>query len=170
MTPFLEKIANRLLEKFPKKMDQVAIVLPSKRAIVFFKHYLAKKITEPSFLPDFFSIEEFVENISGLKVIDNMTLQFKLYSSYLKHPPKKIDDFEEFLKWSTILLNDFNEIDRNLVDANSIYTNLKDIKDLEGWNSSDWSFSNTNLTKMQIDYISFLKICCYGIKTLLQIY
>ena len=56
MTPFLEKIANRLLEKFPKKMDQVAIVLPSKRAIVFFKHYLAKKITEPSFLPDFFSI------------------------------------------------------------------------------------------------------------------
>ena len=157
MTAFLEKIANRLLEKFPKKMDQVAIVLPSKRAIVFFKHYLAKKITEPSFLPDFFSIEEFVENISGLKVIDNMTLQFKLYSSYLKYSPKKIDDFEEFLKWSTILLNDFNEIDRNLVDANSIYTNLKDIKHLEGWNSADWSFSNTNLTKMQIDYISFFE-------------
>ena len=61
MTPFLEKIANRLLEKFPKKMDQVAIVLPSKRAIVFFKHYLAKKITEPSFLPDFFQLKSLLK-------------------------------------------------------------------------------------------------------------
>ena len=40
MKPFLEKIADRLVLKFPNRMEDVAIVLPSKRAVVFFKYYL----------------------------------------------------------------------------------------------------------------------------------
>ena len=84
MIPFLEKIAERLLKKYPKNMDKIAVVLPSKRSVVFLKNYLSKKITKPIFLPEFFSIEEFIENISGLRVIDNVSLQFYLYNSYLK--------------------------------------------------------------------------------------
>ena len=89
MTPFLEKIADRLLQKFAENMQDVAVVFPSKRAIVFFKHYLSQKIQKPVFLPDFFSIEEFIENLSELQVLDNISLQFRLYSTYLKLPPKK---------------------------------------------------------------------------------
>ena len=85
MIPFLEKIADRLLQKFPDNMQNVAIVLPSKRAVVFFKHYLSKKIDKPVFLPDFYSIEEFIENLSELQVLDNISLQFRLYATYLKH-------------------------------------------------------------------------------------
>ena len=47
MKPFLEKIADRLLKKFPKKMDSIAVVLPSKRSVVFLKKYLSEKITKP---------------------------------------------------------------------------------------------------------------------------
>ena len=79
MKPFLEKIADRLMLKFPNNMDEIAIVLPSKRSVVFLKYYLSKKITKPVFLPNFFSIEEFIEDISELKVIDNISLQFYLY-------------------------------------------------------------------------------------------
>ena len=32
MMPFLAKIADRLLERFPESMEGVAVVLPSKRA------------------------------------------------------------------------------------------------------------------------------------------
>jgi hypothetical protein len=53
MITFLEKIADRLLHKFPNNIEEVAIVLPSKRAVVFFKHYLSKKIEHPMFLPSF---------------------------------------------------------------------------------------------------------------------
>ena len=63
MKPFLEKIADRLLKKFPEKMDSIAVVLPSKRSVVFLKKYLSEKITKPIFLPQFYSIEEFIENI-----------------------------------------------------------------------------------------------------------
>ena len=38
MIAFLDKIAARLLQKFPENMEKVAVVLPSKRAVVFLKH------------------------------------------------------------------------------------------------------------------------------------
>ena len=43
MIAFLEKIADRLLKKFPENMEGVLVVLPSKRAVVFLKNYLSKK-------------------------------------------------------------------------------------------------------------------------------
>ena len=157
MIPFLEKLADRLLQKFPDNMENIAIVLPSKRAIIFFKHYLSKKINKPIFLPDFYSIEGFIEDLSGLQVLDNISLQFRLYETYLRYPPKKEDGFDDFLKWSNVLLHDFNDIDRNLVDAKSIYTNLTEVKQLESWSIEDWSFSHHNLTSMQTDYLEFFE-------------
>ena len=157
MIPFLEKIADRLLRKFPHNMEDVAVVLPSKRAVVFLRHYLSQKIEKPIFLPDFYSIEEFIEDLSGLKVLDNISLQFRLYETYLKYPPKKQDTFAKFLGWSNVLVHDFNDIDRNLIDAKSVYTNLTEVKELESWSVQDWSFSNSSLTTMQTDYISFFE-------------
>lgn len=157
MIAFLDKIATRLLSKFPNGMEGVSVVLPSKRAVVFLKHYLSQKIDKPIFLPEFYSIEEFTEQLSGLKVLDNISLQFRLYQTYLNNPPKQADSFDDFLKWSNVLLHDFNEIDRNLVDAKSIYTSLKNVKELESWSVEDWSLLEDNLTKMQSDYISFFE-------------
>ena len=98
MKPFLEKIAERLIRKFPENMDSISVVLPSKRSVVFLKNYLSTKISKPIFLPMFFSIEEFIENISGLKVLDNVSLQFYLYQSYLDSSQGKVDSFSEFLE------------------------------------------------------------------------
>ena len=161
MIPFLEKIAERLLKKYPKNMDKIAVVLPSKRSVVFLKNYLSKKITKPIFLPEFFSIEEFIENISGLRVIDNVSLQFYLYNSYLKVSNSNSDKFLDFLNWSNIMLQDFNDIDTNMVDAKSLFTNIKNVKELENWEVNQWSLSNENLTKNQIDYIEFFNSLFY---------
>ena len=75
----------------------------------------------------------------------------------LKNPPKKVDSFDEFLHWSNVLLHDFNDIDRSLVDAKSIYTNLKNVKELENWSVENWSFSADNLSPLQNDYVSFFE-------------
>jgi hypothetical protein len=155
MRLFLEKIAERLLKKFPKDMGNMAVVLPSKRAVVFLKHYLSKKIKKPIFLPQFFSVEEFIEDISGLKVMDNISLQFYLYQSYLSHPTKEVDSFDEFLSWSNILLHDFNEVDRSMVSVKSIFSNLKKVKELESWNVENWSMAEDNLSKEQTNFVNF---------------
>lgn len=157
MIPFLEKIADRLLAKFPDNMQNIAVVLPSKRAVVFLKHYLAKKISKPIFLADFYSIEEFIEGLSGLHILDNISLQFRLYRTYVKCSNNKKDSFDDFLRWSNLLLHDFNEVDRNLVDAATIYMNLSEVKELESWSVEDWSFLSKDLTLMQSDYLHFYK-------------
>ena len=61
------------------------------------------------------------------------------------------------MKWSTILLNDFNDIDRNLVDAKQLFTNLRDLKKLDSWTIEDWSLAEKNLSKVQENYISFFE-------------
>ena len=155
MRPFLDKIAERLLKKFPNDMGSVAVVLPSKRAVVFLKHYLSQKISKPIFLPQFFSVEEFVEHLSGLKVMDNISLQFHLYQSYLAHPPKEVDSFDEFLNWSNVLLHDFNEVDRSMVDAKVIFSNLEKVKELENWDVENWSMAEEHLSKEQNNFVAF---------------
>lgn len=153
MKPFLTDIAKRLLSEYPKGMDQVAVVLPSRRAIVFLKHYLAQEIEDPIWLPTFYSIEDFIEALSGLKTLDNLSLQFQLYEVYKKHTPKEdLDDLGSFLKWSQTLLYDFNEIDRYLVDAERLLTNLTDLKEME-----QWSLGAVDLSPFQEKYVRFFE-------------
>ncbi|MAX69140.1 MAG: hypothetical protein CMP60_05545 [Flavobacteriales bacterium] len=155
MKAFLEKIAERLVKKFPDSMENIAIVLPSKRSVIFLKNHLSKLINKPIFLPKFFSIEEFIEELSGYRVVDNLSLQFYLYQSYLESPPSHTDTFEKFMSWSSMLLHDFNEVDRSLVDAESVFANLKEVKELENWTLENWSFNSENLTDSQEKYVSF---------------
>ena len=155
MIPFLEKISERLLSKFPNNLHNVKVVLPSKRASIFLKSHISKKINKAVFLPEIISIEDFLIKISDLQILDNISLQFMLYEIYSTKKGNSAESFDEFINWSNIVLNDFNEIDKNLIDPKMIFMNLKQAKDLDKWLLDDWSFSESKLSKMQDDYISF---------------
>ena len=59
---------------------------------------------------------------------------FKSYEVYLTHKTiKEKEDFETYASWATTLLNDFNEIDRYLVDPKTFFNYLASIKTLERW-------------------------------------
>ena len=157
MKPFLEKIAERLLLKFSENMSSVALVLPTKRSVVFLKKYISLKTNLPLFLPKFFSIEEFIEEVSEMKVLDNISLQFYLYDAYLKSSNSKKDSFSEFLNWSNTLLKDYNDIDSSMIDPQILYNNLKDVKQLENWKLDQWSLSDESLSMNQKSFISFFE-------------
>ena len=147
--PFLEHIAQQILDK--GNTDRLTVVLPSKRSIVFLKHYLSKYISKPIWLPKIYSIEDFITELSGLQTIDNLSLQFRLYEIFDANRPDNNDDnFEQFLKWSQTILYDFNEMDRYLVDPQALLTNLRDIKELE-----QWSLNSAELTPFQEKYVQF---------------
>ena len=84
--PFLEHIAKQILDK--GNTDRLTVVLPSKRSIVFLKHYLSKYISKPIWLPKIYSIEDFITELSGLQTIDNLSLQFRLYEIFDSNRPK----------------------------------------------------------------------------------
>lgn len=154
MSSFIKSVLLDLQKK-GKNLDKLYFILPSKRAGVFLKHYLSKIIDKPIFAPHILSIEEFVEEMSGLKSLSNYDALFRLYSAYLEVTPKKNQEpFETFSSWAQILIQDFNEIDRYLGNQNAIFDYLQAIKEIDHWSLET---KQTNLVKSYLKFWRHLK-------------
>ena len=133
MQTFIEKVLSEIQEKKQITSDAI-FVLPSKRAVSYLKKTLVKQSQTTYFAPTVISIEAFIENISGLKIIDNLYLVLSSYEVYLKTDAfKEKDSFEEFSNWILPVLNDFNEIDRYLIPKKEFFNYLLSIQTLEKW-------------------------------------
>jgi hypothetical protein len=132
MKSFLEESLDEIW-KNSSSLEEFTFVLPSQRACVFLKDLIVKKSDKASFLPKIIPIEKFIEELSGLTQIDRVELLFSFYEVYLESQPQKVLTFDAFSNWATTALQDFNEIDRHLVDSNQLFTQLSDIKKLEEW-------------------------------------
>ena len=134
MRSFLQEVVEHL-DLFPDRLSGYVFVLPNKRAGSFLKHLLASRFDRPTLAPAIVSIEDFVQEVSDLKIISNTELLFHTYQAYrsldqLQHK----DDLETFSGWITPLLADFNEIDRYCLPADELFLNLGRIKAMERWN------------------------------------
>ena len=134
MTPFLKQSIQTLLSKH-KDLQQMVIILPSKRAGVFLQHYLIEVLETPQFAPEIFSIESFIEHLSSLKKANQVHQLFHLFEAYKKNIPKESqDDFTRFMQWGTRLLKDFNDLDAYRVNPKDSLENLGEFYQLEGFN------------------------------------
>ena len=115
-------------------LSKTTFILPSKRAGLFLKYEIAASTSETLFSPEILSIEEFVEQLSGLHTKSNTTLLFEFYSVYESLTDKAhLDSFDVFSKWGQILLQDFNEIDRYVIPQEEIFNYLSAIQDIKHW-------------------------------------
>jgi hypothetical protein len=153
-TSFLEKIAETVIHNYSDSLSTTIIVLPNKRAKVFLIDALKKQINSPVFLPEILSIEDLVQKISGLRLIDPIELIFEFYEVYLKLPKNsEVQSFEVFANWGKTLLQDFNEIDRYLLDPSKILTYLDNIKEIE-----HWSLNAEARTELITKHLEFWKL------------
>ncbi|CAM3434084.1 PD-(D/E)XK nuclease family protein [Zobellia roscoffensis] len=148
MQSFLEEVVKEVWEKHSSH-EHIVFVLPSKRAGTFLKNAIAKSADNTFFAPEIYSIETFIEQISGLSYASNTQQLFVLYNTYLKETSQEKDNFYSFSNWAQTLLQDFNEIDRYLVDAKKLFSNLAAIQEL-----THWSLQKEK-TKMMEDYLRF---------------
>ena len=133
MKTFIEEALSQIKTQ-DKNLSQAVFILPSKRAVGFLKRTLAKQSSAPFFSPKIISIEEFIEKISGIAIVDSLTLLFSSYSVYLNTGGfSEKDTFEEYTSWGQAVLNDFNEIDRYLVPKSNFFNYLLSIQTLEKW-------------------------------------
>ncbi|MDE6017588.1 MAG: PD-(D/E)XK nuclease family protein [Muribaculaceae bacterium] len=77
---------------------------------------------------------DFVEMVSGRVIVGRIELLFILYRSYLSLQNRVADadirDFDRFRRWGETALSDFNEVDMQDVDPDSLFKNVKDIKEI----------------------------------------
>lgn len=147
---FVEEIA-KFVHQSSYDSEQFTIILPSNRMRKYLQKALVDEFQRPLIAPEITTIDQWMKNVIPQTVIDRTSLLiqlFKVHKEIEKDPVKA--SFEEFLTWGELLLNDFADIDRYLVDPKDIFKNLADIKEIE-----QWSFNSTELTEGQKRFMEF---------------
>jgi hypothetical protein len=127
---FLYKVSEIIFDKYSTDFSEICVVFPNRRAGIFFADYLQKQNDKTIWLPKIVSISDLFENISQLQVADNLTLNFNLFEEYIKKT-KIEESFDQFYFWGDMLLSDFDEIDKYLVNSDDLFKNISSIKDIE---------------------------------------
>ena len=128
MATFIEEVASRLYDKYGDELSSLTVIMPSKRARLFFAEALAKVAVRPIWEPNYTSIDDVMCQISALRKADKLRLVAELYKVYsLYHE----ESFDEFYHWGEVLLADFDMVDKYLVDASQLFSNISDLKELE---------------------------------------
>jgi len=130
MTPFLKLVAYDLFKEFGKEISKVNLVFPNRRASLFFNKYLSELIEEPIWQPSITTISELMYRISGLNQVDPVSLIIRLYDIYSKQLHSQ-ETFDSFYFWGEVMLADFDQIDKYRVDADKLFINIVDIKEID---------------------------------------
>jgi CRISPR/Cas system-associated exonuclease Cas4 (RecB family) len=129
LNPFLSDIAKKIYATNPR-LDEVTVIFPNRRAILYFRKYLSVLLTKPTFAPRLLTIEEFVAGFSLLTVPDKLELVHRLYRTYSQTVTLQ-ESFDKFYFWGEMLLRDFDEVDKYLVDAAMLFRDLSQQKELD---------------------------------------
>lgn len=134
MTPFLDSIAQAYTSQ-RRDLSKYLFVFPGRRAGTFFLKYLIEANGNKDFvLPKVLTMSDFVERISGRIVAGRIELLFILYQAYSdilkENGAKVVPEFDVFRRWGETVLSDFNEVDMQDVDAESLFKNVKDLREI----------------------------------------
>jgi len=130
MKSFLQELAEKIYREHPK-LDEVTLVFPNRRAIIYFQKYLSDIITKPVFSPKMVTIEEFIGGFSPLTVPDKLELIHRLYHSYTTVLHGTDEPFDQFYFWGEMLLRDFDEVDKYMIRADHLFKDLSMQKELD---------------------------------------
>ena len=130
MKDFLSHVAEDILRKYGTNLSHVAVVFPNKRASLFLNEHLAQQAGRPLWSPAYITISELFRQQSSLQVADPIKLVCDLHKSFCKITGST-ETLDKFYGWGQLLLTDFDDIDKNMADADRVFANLRDIHELD---------------------------------------
>ncbi len=130
MTPFLYRLAQRFYNRYKNTLHEHTFVFPGRRAGIFFQKYLTDISGKPLFSPTILTIQELFETLSPYQPGDRIGMLVTLYNEYAA-VSRSDESFDDFLYWGEMLLDDFNDIDKYLIDAEQLFRNVQDLKSLD---------------------------------------
>ena len=132
MNPFLKQVAAHYLAT---DIEDTCFIFPNRRSAVFFRKYLGDLLREggasrPMHAPMSLTINDFFYRVYGGDVTDRIRLLLELYDAYKAVYPKA-EPLDEFIFWGEVILGDFDDVDKFLVDAEDLFTDVADFKDIQ---------------------------------------
>ena len=139
MIPFLKQVAEHYYNG--GGVERCCFIFPNRRSMAFFMKYLSESVkgaSSPIIAPQMFTINDFFYAISGKKAIDRVSQLLELYQAYVEvfyaHNQQsglKPESLDEFIFWGEVILSDFNDVDKYLVDPKQLFANVSDFKQLQ---------------------------------------
>ena len=144
MISFLQEQTKQIFDHCKSDFDDISIIIPNKRAAVYIQKELSKLIHRPFFAPEILTINEWIDKNTEQRILNSTELLFILHKVHIEIEQDLAEKFEQFSQWGKVILSDFDEIDRYLIDPESIFKNLNEIKKIE-----NWSFDSEELSDGQ---------------------
>lgn len=141
---FIQKISDYITSHYDLTKENITIVFPNKRAALQLRTELAKTIKNNFWVPQILSIQQAMEEWSGLQLIDNIEVIFEI-----------IKMNQEFFPYAAQMAKDFDEIDQYGVNAEKLFAHLKDAKEIEEWNLTLENGVESNYLKFFGSLISY---------------
>ena len=131
MKTFLRQVAEHWYSE--GSIRKMCFIFPNRRSLAFFRKYLAETVAKdgirPLEAPAMYTVNDFFYHASGASVTGRITLLLDLYGCYREVFPAA-ESLDDFIFWGDVLLSDFDDIDKYLVDPAGLFTNVSDLKDM----------------------------------------
>ena len=150
MTPFLKQVADHYMAR--DGVSDLCFIFPNRRSQVFFKKYLGEAVMAggtPIVAPKMLTINDFFFRISGDNPADRVNLLLDLYKCYKELNPKH-ETLDEFIFWGDVILGDFDDVDKYLVDPVRLFANVSEFKEIQ----DSYSYLTENQRKAIESFIS----------------
>lgn len=131
MDTFLGQAASHYFKE--EDINRFCFIFPNRRSLVFFKKHLSDLVRESGrtiLVPPLVTVNDFFSQVSHMEVTDSLRLTLELYEVY-KSLNKNAEPLDEFVFWAGMLLQDFDDVDKYLVDAKSLFQNVADFKGIQ---------------------------------------
>lgn len=141
MKPFLQEIAEYYIKNRADKLEDYCFVFPNKRSSVFFSHFLAEAALADDIAvlhPEVMTISDLVaEQTDAVEAtrLEQLFILYHCYRSIIKEDiaegaAEPLVDFNKFRYWGDVLLNDFTDVDKYMVDPAEIFHNIETLKEI----------------------------------------
>ena len=130
MKTFLEYVAEDIINKYGTNLSRTAVVFPNKRAALFLNEHLVRLAGKPIWSPSYITISELFRRHTQLVTGDQIKLICDLYKTYTE-VTESDETLDHFYGWGQVMLADFDDIGKNMADANKVFCNLRDLHELD---------------------------------------
>lgn len=129
MKTFLKYVARDILEKYGNNLSDIAVVFQINAPLFSSTrvwHVWLIAIWSPSYI----TISDLFRKHSTLKVGDPIKLVCDLHKTFVACTG--IDEtLDHFYGWGQLLITDFDDIDKNMAEAEKLFANLSNIHELD---------------------------------------
>ena len=126
--PFLRQVAQYFQDR--PDLQDYCFVFPNHRSCKFFERELDLAADRVYLMPEVKTITDFVTTLSERVVVRPVEALFLLYKCYARIKGNENYEFDKFIYWGNVVLNDFNEVDMNLVNPKLIFTNIRNYREI----------------------------------------